>query len=174
MTCNLRNSMRTLCAASALGLVLAACSTGGSGLTTGSFVPSFNKKAPADPATERAMMVATTSARAVKCGYNFDPARLRTSYLAHESTQGTSPDAIAKLEKTYDFTRDAIIKRIAQEEDYCDDGRTAEIKRDLTRYLAGDYSMSERQSVAQKNFWEGANKPAPINRERLFNPESPR
>ena len=73
---------------SGLVLLLAACSSSGSGLTTGSLLPGTKAKQAADPATERAMQVAATAARAAKCGYNFDPIRLKTSYLAYEFDAG--------------------------------------------------------------------------------------
>jgi hypothetical protein len=76
----------------------------GTGLLTGS--TSAAADAPAtlnndDPAA-RPIAVAWTSARAQRCGFYFDPAKLRTSYLAYESRQPSGD--IAKAEKTYDST----------------------------------------------------------------------
>ena len=60
----------------AVTLALAGCSGGTSGLMTGSLLPTAAKPA-ADPTIERAIQVGTTSARASKCGYNFDPQKLK-------------------------------------------------------------------------------------------------
>src|SRR5690606_6788127 len=94
----------------ALMLVLVACSSGTPSLTTGALFGGPKGKTPVDLATSRMLGVATTSARAAKCGYNYDPAKLRTAYLAYESTQGGGADQIAKLEKGYDYTRASVLQ----------------------------------------------------------------
>jgi hypothetical protein len=84
--------------------------------------------------------VAWTSARAQRCGFYFDPAKLRSSYLAFEARQpGADP---AKAEKTYDATFKTIRERAAADPDYCTDTKSAEIKKDLNRHLAGDFKPS--------------------------------
>jgi hypothetical protein len=131
----------------ASGLVLAAaaalagCGNGGAGLLTGSTTVAaadgpgtFNND---DPAV-RPIAVAWTSARAQRCGFYFDPAKLRTSYLAYESRQSAG-EHLAKVEKTYDSTFQAIRQRVASDPDYCTDAKSTEIKKDLTRHLAGDF-----------------------------------
>jgi hypothetical protein len=112
----------------------------GTGLLTGS--TSAAADAPAtlnndDPAA-RPIAVAWTSARAQRCGFYFDPAKLRTSYLAYESRQPSGD--IAKAEKTYDSTFKSIRDRVAADPDYCTDSKSAQIKSDLTRHLAGDFN----------------------------------
>lgn len=151
-------------ALAALGLVIAACSSGGSGLTTGSLIA----KPRTDEPTERALMVAATSARAARCGYNFEPARLRTAYLAYESTQGTTAEQIARLEKAYDFTRASVIEKMGPAEDYCNDERTAEIKRELTRHLAGDFKLAPRK--AEVPFWTSRRADEKFDPGKVFNP----
>ena len=63
---------------------LAGCGGSGAGLLTGATAASPD--APGAPKTEdplvRPFAVAWTSARAQRCGFNFDPGKLRGSYLA--------------------------------------------------------------------------------------------
>ena len=128
-----------------LGLVLAlaGCSSASSGLTTGSLLPGAK---PADPVSERALQVGATSARAAKCGYNFDPARLKAGYLAFESGQESAAAGAAKAEKVFDATRAAVAGKITDPSDYCTDDKTAEIKADLTRHLAGDFNPPKKKA----------------------------
>ena len=76
----------------ASALVLAGCSSSG-GLTTASLMGGGNASeasasaaAPAGPPpsdpTSRTLQVAATSARATRCGFYFDPERLKSSFLA--------------------------------------------------------------------------------------------
>src|SRR5690349_11610192 len=81
---------------------LAGCSAGSS-LTTGSLLGDDKPTTPvADPAG-RAFQVGTASARAVKCGFNFDPAKLKTNYIAYEKQQAPGQDT-AKVERIYDVS----------------------------------------------------------------------
>ena len=66
----------------------------------------------------RAFQVGTVSARAVKCGFNFDPAKLKTTYLAYERQQPgaqTSP----RSRRIYDVSFNGVAKAVAAETDYC-------------------------------------------------------
>lgn len=139
------------------GLIAAAlcgCGNGGSGVTTATVLgpeaasQAQVAQAPSDP-NARAIQVGATSARAVKCGYNFDAAKLRASYLAAEAQQGLPPDQIAKVEKTYDTTQTSVGKAVAAQGDYCTEAKTREIKADLTRHLAGDFNPPQKKQVAQ-------------------------
>ena len=117
----------------------AGCSGGASGLLTGSTPAAAD--APGTLSNEdpvaRPIAVAWTSARAQRCGFYFDPAKLRSSYLAFEARQ---PGAdLAKAEKTYDSTFQTIRQRVGSEPDYCTDAKSADIKKDLARHLAGDF-----------------------------------
>ena len=60
------------------------------------------------------MAVAWTSARAQRCGFYFDPAKLRASYLAYEARQ-SPPGQLANVEKTYDTTFKSIRERVGQD-----------------------------------------------------------
>jgi hypothetical protein len=128
----------------AFGLLLAAAALGGcngaSGLLTGSTAAADAPgKLKNDDPTARPIAVAWTSARAVRCGFNFDPAKLKASYLAYEAKQ-SGPDQLGKAEKSYDTTFKTIRDRVSSDPEYCTDGKSREIKADLTRHLAGDFT----------------------------------
>jgi hypothetical protein len=126
--------------AGALGL--AACSGGASGLITGATTVNA-ADAPGGITNEspqaRPIAVAWTSARAKRCGFYFDPAKLRASYLAYEARQSNG-ELLAKAEKSYDTTYKAMSDRLSGEPDYCTDQKGAEIKADLARHLQGDFT----------------------------------
>lgn len=136
----------------ALGAALAGCSTGG--LATGSlFGSQASAGAPVDAGpkndpTSRAFQVGTTSARAVKCGYNFDPAQLKSGFIAAEATGGAAAD-MSQVERTYDVSYSAVAKAIAAEPNYCTPERTADIKANLNRHLAGDYTPAIPKRAAK-------------------------
>lgn len=110
------------------------------GLTTGAVA---GAKTPSgltesDPMA-RPFSVAWTAARAQRCGFYFDTAKLRSAYLAYESSQGAAGEQLGKFEKAYDKTYQATALEVGKNPDYCSDKKSAEIKADLQRYLAGDY-----------------------------------
>ena len=121
-----------------LALLLAGCSAG-SGLTTGALLGEDKPVAPVNDAPARAFQVGTASARAVKCGFNFDPAKLKTNYLAYEKQQPGGQDT-AKIERIYDVSFNGVAKAVAAEGEYCSETKTKTIKADLGRHLAGDYT----------------------------------
>jgi hypothetical protein len=132
-------------------LALAACSSGG-GISTASILAGGSNAdaAPAvapppvnDP-TSRAFNVGMVTARAVKCGYNFDPAKLKSNYLASEAALGASGDAMAKIEKVYTVGYNGVTKAATGDPNYCSDQKTKQIKDDLTKLLAGDYTPPSR------------------------------
>lgn len=125
----------------ALSAALAGC--GASLLSTGSVAPGAQPAAvPAPPATPaaRAFAVGGASARAARCGFYFDPVKLRANFLAAEQQTGATPEDLAKIEKNYDVSAATMAKVIAGEENYCSEEKTKYIKADLTRHLAGDYA----------------------------------
>jgi hypothetical protein len=87
----------------------------------------------------RPIAVAWTSARAHRCGFNFDPFKLKASYLAYEAKQ-SGPDQLSKVERSYDDTYRVIRDRVGGDPDYCTNRKSAEIKADLVRHLAGDFT----------------------------------
>jgi len=131
----------------ASGLLLAAaglhagCGSSASGLITGTAPAAAD--APGSLINEdpraRPIAVAWTSARAHRCGFYFDPTKLRASYLAYEAKQAGA-EQLTKAEKSYDATFKVIRGRVSSDPDYCSDRKTAEIKADLQRHLAGDFT----------------------------------
>jgi hypothetical protein len=93
-----------------------------------------------DSPMARPVAVAWTSARARRCGFYFDSARLRSSYLAYEAGQGNSREKLAEIEKSYDTTFKAISDKVSGDAGYCTDRKSAEIKADLQRHIGGDYT----------------------------------
>ncbi len=133
----------------------AGCGNSASGLTTAGLPKdapgSFDNEDP----KSRPVAVAWTSARAKRCGFYFDPAKLKINYLAYERTHGHPPDQLAKLESTYDTTYRVITEKVSADAEYCSERRALEIKADLQRHLAGDYSanLPKAKPVASCGFW---------------------
>lgn len=100
---------------------------------------------PEDPLA-RPIQVGWTSARASHCGFIFDPDQLRADFLAAEERVGTPPDQMQKIAKAYDYTRASVLSSIKDDAGYCTKDRTAAIRRDLNRYLAGDFSPTARMA----------------------------
>lgn len=98
---------------------------------------------PEDPLA-RPIQVGWTSARASYCGFVFDPEQLRASFLASETGLGIPPEQMQKIAHAYDYTRDSVLSSIKNDPGYCTKERTAAIRRDINRYLAGDYSPTAR------------------------------
>jgi hypothetical protein len=122
-------------------LSLGGCGAKLPGLSTGSLLggqkPTANIN-PNDPVT-RTMDVAATSARAIKCGYNFDPVKLKNQFLTSETA--ANPADAAKLPQIYDTAFNGVSKALAGEgADYCSELKVARIKLALTRHLNGDYT----------------------------------
>jgi hypothetical protein len=141
-------TLLSLCAT----LMLAACS-GGNALSTGALLGGDSKpKEPPAPRNDpgaRAFQVGAVSARAQKCGFNFDPARLKANFLAAEMQAGTSADELAKAERLYNSTQNTVAKAVSGAEDYCSGERVAYIRGDLNRHLAGDFAPSPPRSFAK-------------------------
>lgn len=128
-------------AAVVLGVAAGGMSLGGCGASLPGLSTSAVNKIPQETNTpaNRAFQVGATSARAIKCGYNFDPAKLRTQFLAAEAA--TDPASADQLGKTYDVAFNGVTKAVAsQGEGYCSNQKLAMIKEALTRHLAGDYT----------------------------------
>lgn len=126
-------------------VVMAAGCSAGAGITTGALFGSGEKPAPPSPSdnntpTGRALHVGTVSARATKCGYNFDPATLRSKYLAAEAASGMPIADLTKIEQIYDTGYRGVLSAASQDPNYCTKARTTEIKTALNKALAGDYA----------------------------------
>jgi hypothetical protein len=148
-----------------IAAALSGCS-GGSGVSTASILgtapappsgeavaavaaPAAPMYVPSTP-TERAFQVGTVSARAAKCGYNFDQQKLKAAYMAHEIGVGTPTDQMANVEKIYTVAFTGVTKASAEDPNYCSDRKTQEIKADLTKLLAGDFEPPKKAVVAKK------------------------
>ena len=145
-------------------LALAGC--GSSGISTGSLLgeggasaAQAQAPAPVVTPTDRALQVSTTSARAERCGFYFDPARLRASFLAAEAQSGVAGG-----------------DQFGADKNFCTEAKAREIKKDLTRHLAGDFSPPARQAVAGGGWFEDMqNAPKQrevINRDFLTDPSA--
>lgn len=141
-----------------LAAALAGCSEGSSLSTSsilggGSAAPAAPALPASTPAT-RALQVGATAARATKCGYNFDAYKLRTNFLAAEAAQAPGVDQTS-VQKTYDTAYNGVTKAAATKSDYCSTTKTAEIKADLARHLAGDYAPSPPKVEAEEGLFSG-------------------
>ncbi|MBK9078196.1 MAG: hypothetical protein WBP38_04015 [Hyphomicrobium sp.] len=138
----------------ALSLTLSGCGASLPGLSTGSlFGGDSAAKAPPPPAndpTSRAIQVGSTSARALKCGFNFDPVKLRTQFIANEAMATTTPADADKIGQVYDTAFRGVSKAISEQgEGYCSPHKTQTIKEALNRHLAGDYTPAPREPVEE-------------------------
>lgn len=141
-------------------LALAGCSSlpslstgsifGGSSAPAAQPASNLSPVATSDP-TSRAFQVGTVSARAVKCGYNFDPQKLRAAFLASEVGAGAGTADVPRIEQIYDVSFNGVVKATAAEPNYCTVARTQEIKTELGRHLAGDFSPAPRKQVAAES-----------------------
>jgi hypothetical protein len=151
--------------------VLTGCGGGGPSFSTGSLFgsaqPAVAAAPPVETASMRAAHVGAVSARATKCGYNFDPARLKAGFLASEGQKGASAEELGRVEREFDTIRVKVAARISVEPEFCTDAKTREIKADLTRHLAGDYAAPVNQ---QKVIDERLLASAPKTRE-VINPD---
>ncbi len=134
-----------------IATLLGGCGASLGNVTTGSLFGGAAKvpaPPPNDP-TARAMQVGTTSARALKCGFNFDPSKLRTQFLASETA--AAPAESTKLVQIYDTAFSGISKAVAgQGEAYCSASKTGAIKQALNRHLTGDYTPSPPEPVEEE------------------------
>jgi len=160
-----------------VALLLAGCS--GGGITTGALLGQSDTgaaqaAAPVVTPTDRALQVSSTSARAERCGFYFDPAKLRADFLAAEARNGLAAAELQKIEREYDTIRAKLAAVIAADKNFCTDAKTREIKKDLSRHLAGDFSPPAKQAVAGGGWFDDLqNAPRSrevINREILTDP----
>ncbi|MGE0022736.1 MAG: hypothetical protein AB7S70_03785 [Hyphomicrobium sp.] len=134
-----------------LAAALSGCS-GGGGLSTASILgtaptpppatgatPAAAPIAPPSSPTDRAFLVGSVSARATKCGFNFDAARIKGNFIASESARGTPPDQVGQLDRMYAIAYGGVLKAANEDPAYCSERKTRDIKEDLARLLAGDF-----------------------------------
>lgn len=160
-----------------ISLALAAAAAGitgcgsGSGLSTGSLIGGPGS-APAAPkpvtASDRAVYVAANVARAQRCGFYFDPAQVKANYIASEQQAGTPPDAMPRLEKEYDTTRQAVLAATVNDAGYCTEGRTRDVKAQLARQLAGDFNPPQKRQEADVSWFDHQKKTVPLDGTKVF------
>jgi hypothetical protein len=129
MTCSPRALNALLWLASAMS---AGCSSANDniGMSTASItLPSSTAETAKPNALSRPLALAWTSARAKRCGFSFDPDKLRTLYLAYEAKQGAAGEAYARIEK-----------KVSNDPNYCTEQKQRQIKVELERHLIGDFS----------------------------------
>ena len=132
-------------AAALLAASLSACSTLGSvGNKDGASTETEARNVVPEDPLARPTQVGWTSARASHCGFIFNPAELRANFLAAEAQAGNTPEQMQKIEHAYDYTLESVTATIKDDLRYCNTERTAAIRKDLNRYLAGDYTPSAR------------------------------
>ena len=127
-----------------------------SSFITGSVFSSAPKTPPpVDVPANRPVKVAMNSAAAVKCGFYFDTAKLRQSFLAsHVATvPGSDP---AKVQKDYDTSFARATAALGGQSDFCTPTEVGFLKADLKRYLAGDFATVARVEKGPKQLsaWE--------------------
>lgn len=99
------------------------------------------KPEPKNDPTTRTLQVSRIAARAQRCGFNFDAAKLKGNFMAAEGAQpGSDVAQLGKLDSVYNSSFAGTLKAITKEGDYCSDARTTHIKAELARHLAGDYT----------------------------------
>ena len=163
----------TVTALSLTAALITGCGGGssGSGVSTASLLDGAPSKgsgevgaiANTDP-NARPVQVAWTAARAQRCGFAFDAAKLKTNFMASEARGGALQPQLATTEKTYDQTFTTIASKIKGEAEYCGEKKTTVIKADLQRHLAGDFTPNLPQAdkkVAGGGFFDGLISDAP-------------
>ena len=173
--------MRTLHMLAVSGFAVAAllggCSGNGSsgaGISTASVLDGNNVptgEAPRmtnDDPMARPVQVAWTAARAQRCGFNFDAARLKANFLAAETQRGGD---MVKIEKSYDQTLASITAQIKSDEGYCSERKSAAIKSDLQRHLTGNFdaNLPQEKKIASGGFLDGLTTDAPTDK---FDPKT--
>lgn len=108
----------------------------------------------------RATQVAWTAARAQYCAFGMNREKLRSDYLAYEASQGATPEVMQQVTHTYDITFKTFYARVREIPNYCSPKHIEEIRPDIKRHLAGDYTPSDK-------------KPPPKEAEDIALPEAP-
>ncbi|GBE44670.1 hypothetical protein BMS3Bbin10_02773 [bacterium BMS3Bbin10] len=122
-------------------LALVGCSRfgGGSDATQVSVAPP-----PPSTPSQRAVQVAWTAASARYCAFGLNPQKLKSDYLAWERAQGLAPDAAQNLSATYDKAFFTFYAKVKDTPGYCSKAKIEEIRPEINRHLAGDYTPRKR------------------------------
>lgn len=122
---------------------LAACSGRLAGIT-GAQTDTATPAAPVSTPSARAVQVAWTAASARYCAFGLNPQKLKSDYLAWESSQGSSAEAVQNLSSTYDKAFLTFYDKVKETPGYCNKAKIEEIRPDINRHLAGNYEPSPR------------------------------
>lgn len=167
----MRQDIILILAAMGLAGTLAGCGAGSS-LTTGSLVGGSGAGQPAAPkpvtASDRALHVGATVARAQRCGFVFDPEQVRASYFAAEQQAGAAPDVLQRVQKEFDFTRQNVLAAIAKDDAYCTEGRNREVKAALNRQLAGDFDPPRARAQVNVGWFDHQKRSDELDGNKLF------
>ena len=100
----------------------------------------------APPATpsQRAVQVAWTAANARYCAFGLNPQKLKSDYLNWERGQGASAETIQNLNATYDKAFLTFYDKVKETPGYCSKQKIEEIRPDINRHLAGDYTPKKK------------------------------
>lgn len=158
----------------AVALILSGCNAGPL-LKTGALKPTPVADAP-KPSTpiDRALHIAATSARAHRCGFYFDGAALRTNFLAAEAALAPAPADLTKIGQSYDYTALKVAQSIKNSEAYCNEARTAAIKKSLQSALAGNYEApakeTKKASGGLGDFFDVDSAPEKFDKDNIYDP----
>ena len=126
-------------------LALAGCSGGLSiGSGTQDSVSQPAPSAPASTPTQRTVQVAWTAASARYCAFGLNPQKLKGDYLAWERAQGLPPETIQNLDAMYDKAFLTFYAKVKDTPGYCSKAKIEEIRPEINRHLAGDYTPRKR------------------------------
>ncbi len=128
----------------------------------------------------RPVQVGWTVARAERCGFLLDRAKLKRNYLAWEAQKGVTPEELKKIERAYEFSRLLTTARAKKDPNYCTERVLKVVRADLPRMVAGDFDLPPRAkkrgkqsddslSFAFTGFKSGAAKK--LDREDIFRPK---
>ena len=109
-----------------------------------------------DDPLSRALHVGANSARAVKCGFNFDPAALKSRFMSAQAAAIQDPLKMQKVNAAYDTGFNGVTKAVTNPKSYCTDHKTASIRTALQKNLAGDYSPPPRRVVKTDDSFFGS------------------
>ncbi len=108
------------------------------------------------------MQVAWTAANARYCAFGLNPQKLKSDYLNWERGQGASSETIQTLNSTYDKAFLAFYDKVKETPGYCSKAKIEEIRPEINRHLAGDYSPKKK---VEEKPQEEVKLPAPSVRE---------
>jgi hypothetical protein len=101
-------------------------------------------------AENRLIQVSSTAARASYCAFGMDRAKLKANYLAYERQQGASEEVVGKFDRLYDSSYNLFYNKVRENPDSCSKDQIEEIRPDINRHLAGDYTPSKRKPKVEQ------------------------